>query len=576
MPRIVRRAESLRETLALLRPRAALAKDHSLGILRFALGTAAAVRATIASVMAVARMRGSVEHERLVEAGAPGARLEGAAVALEVLCAEIDSAAITKLASLDAEVATAGCVYEEVINTLRLAADCVCAGTLPPEVLILAVIKRVAAALANAELDSAASIEPTTFFLTAATGNNHLGTLCAPRSLHTGDISVRSPAAFALAGRNLVVKLILAPACMTRCAEEEVEALAWLYAAATVSVTLGGVLATSQAVFNAEQGCIDVSVWVPETPLGAPISNAIVELSRAEVLLAFELPVVAGVVPPFVLDGVEPNDGASPAITVSGTIYLPVGGEGAVLVFEGDGAQLPSIPLEPLGLTDSVEAAAFVEMPFGILLLADKDHIVAVDAVTHVPRWINHGALVGCNGLGVLPLQGVVVASSLEEGAVHVFRLSDGSKIFSIALVGPRFLASDPASAMVYVSMRAGVAALLWDGGVLSQTLVVPGTEHPSSSQPVAVIPSPHGVSLPRSYLIVGKYGKPGLRLFTLPHLALLAEFEVPSSLGPLRVLGIAADPRGAAIAVVARDKRGAGRVHVLAWQPLLKNLLSG
>ena len=523
------------------------------------------LQGNIASAMSEARERGYGERLRLVAAGASESELASADFTLHELLSEIDRAGAGKLVSLETDALASSCVLEVLLDTMQTIRACRAVAKSLPAALLVAYGHSACSAVVLtehcrvAELLSIVPAEPTTFALSGPTTANRLGVLCAPRTLRAGDVCILSAPARARPSHSLHVQLGVSQACPMRCPEESFAALVWLGTRATASATLGGVVLPCPLAVHAEPGCIDIHVEVPACTL---LSTLRIELfSAADSLLALQLPVIPGVLPPFVLHGVEPNDGASPVITLSGTMFLPVGGSETVLVFEADGTPMPGLQLDLLGMSSSVEAAAFVEQADGVLILADNDDVVAVDAVSHALIWKSPGVVNGCNGLAVLPSHGVLVASSLLTNAIHVFRLRDGAKISSLALMGPRFMASDPFSATVFVSTRAGVAVLVWDGAALSCTGVVPGTQHSSAVQPVAVMPPAAGRATSR--LLVGKYGASGLRVFSLPLLRLVAEVEIPVVVvGPVRVLGIAADPRGAAIAVVTRD----GRVLVQAW----------
>lgn len=514
-----------------------------------------------------ARERGCNERSRLASAGASEAVLDLAAHAVDTLCAEIHIAGTSKLAALEVDAVVAERVLEKLVDALHAVAAYACVTKALSPVLCFANIVELAENCRDVELQSVVPAQPTTFALSAPTGDIPLGHLCAPGALCASSVCMRSAALAGHAEPGLPVhaQFVLSAAYAIRCSEEASAALTWLGTRASVYVTLEGDVLPVRLTVNLEQGCIDVYIDVPPC---APLSTLHIELMiAAESVLVSQLPVPHGVVPPFVLDGVEPNDGASPVIALSGTIFLPVGGGDAVLVYNAIGNPLPGVDLALLGLSSSVEAAAFVEQASGILVLADENDVVAVDADSRAVIWRNHGAVRGCNGLAVLSAHGIIVASSPLDSAVVVFRISDGVRIFSFPLSGPRFMASDPRSSTVYVSTHAGVVELLWDGLRFTQSRVVPGTEHPSTAQPVAVMRRTGLTGTTISQLIVGKYGKSSLRVFSLPLLCLVADIDVPA--GAPRVLGIAADPWGAAIAVVAKDKSGAGRVYVMEW-PLL------
>jgi DNA-binding beta-propeller fold protein YncE len=264
-----------------------------------------------------------------------------------------------------------------------------------------------------------------------------------------------------------------------------------------------------------------------------------------------------------VIPGAANGNLSSPAITLDGVLYVPLDTSAAVLVFDADGTPLSPLPLAAMGMSSGTVAAAFIEAT-GTLLLADvngaSSKLVVVDAASRAVRW--SAALGGnCCGIAVLPAQGMVVVGDPDRDKLHVHQLSDGVRVAIANAKEATYIAADPASGTVYVSIRASssdiVSAFRWDGAALVAEWVVEAAGNADNRRPLAVMPPTPGRHT--SYLVVGTYGKPTLRVLSLPDRRLVHTHTLEGIL----LTGLAADPSGTALAVC---DAASNAVHVLPW----------
>jgi hypothetical protein len=319
---------------------------------------------------------------------------------------------------------------------------------------------------------------------------------------------------------------------------------------ATLTPASAGSVAVTVAI--PEGTCIDAEVVVS----GVTFAGQAVTGGQA---LPVRLRVVTGMQAPLRLKGAVNYNGSAPVISSDGTLYAPKIGSSDVLVFADDGTPLPPLPLKTLGLSNSTRSAAFVEAT-GTLLLADANgatsKLMDVDAVSRAVRW--SAALGGsCWGIAVLPAQGVVVASDYDNSKLHAHRLSDGTHIASVKASLPTFVAAEPATATVYASTSSKVSAFRWDGAALVAEGVVDAAGATHDCRPLAVVPPAPGQRT--SYLVVGTFYSPTLRVLSLPDRRLVHTHELDG----MQVMGLAADPSGTALAVCDRSSEA---IHVLPW----------
>lgn len=338
---------------------------------------------------------------------------------------------------------------------------------------------------------------------------------------------------------------------------------------------------------------VSVSVDVPFT---TPVRSAILVAHISVAGLAVPWPGVLGgteerqalvcvVETPLRLVGAASVGYHTPAITSDGTIYAPMEGTDAVAVFGFDGKPLPAVPLRPLGLyPNRVKVAAVCEESGAgggsLLLLADtlagaNSTVVAVTrrAAAGTPigaedvRWTARG-FESTVGVALLPTHGVAIIGSRYENALHVLSLADGSRLGSS--VSPCrdvvFVATDAASGLVFASLHDSIVALRWDEDV--RALVEADLPLPRPSLAMA-----RNEVLPRraeyrplavvagtpAHLVVGTYYKPDLVIVALPACAVVQRHRLEG----LRIVGLAADPSGSALAVCDVTSKS---VVVLPW----------
>ena len=272
-------------------------------------------------------------------------------------------------------------------------------------------------------------------------------------------------------------------------------------------------------------------------------------------------------------------------ISPDGQVYCPSKDRKNVLVFDADGSPLPEISCAGLGLKNGIAWATYAHGDTASLLLADGclglSCLVAVDPATRAVRWKSAAEdSLGSHGIVALPSQGVVIVCSVRpgglvysNGCLSAYRLSDGSRALaasdSILVPGlDYYIAADPASGAVFASVCSGfhlqarrVVAfycitgdsgirLTWHGPVAAAGIM-------EGFRPLTVIPPAAGKTV--SHLVVGAESSPELRVLSLPGLVL----EHTHRLEGMRVIGLAADPWGGALAVCDAASQA---VHVLAW----------
>ena len=260
---------------------------------------------------------------------------------------------------------------------------------------------------------------------------------------------------------------------------------------------------------------------------------------------------------------------STPVISLDGTLYAANVCSNDVLVFSADGTPLPPLHLKDMGLSRYTRSAAFVDglvdgdgtEAKGTLLLADANgadsKLVAVDAASRAVRW---SAELGgdCGGIAVLPAQGVVITSATWLRRLRVHRLSDGTRIASVAVDCPAFLAADPTTATVFVSNSQGkVSTFRWNGANLVFDGFIEAAGATDNWRPIVIMPQASGQCT--SFLVVGNISCSNLRVFLLPDRRLVHTHELKG----IDVMGLAADPSGTALAV---PDGASNAIHVMPW----------
>jgi hypothetical protein len=345
---------------------------------------------------------------------------------------------------------------------------------------------------------------------------------------------------------------------------------------------------------NLRRRCVVITVALPSkpsTPGNWGVSLRHVAIGGAQIQRApsFDLdviPVIRGMAAPLKLAWTERppysfNTLTAPAITTSGTMYLPLHDSETVHVFSRDGGRMPSIPCSRLGLSRYASVAAY-DAASRTVFFADwigaSTALVAVDADSAMKRWAsNPGALDRCRGIAVLEGPRLVVASNHERRRLCIFRITDGEQVGEVScdhIVGrPECLAAVPGSARLFASIGGSVQLLEWVGHTLkfirSVTPVGPAA---SVDRPLAVLPTSGNGTGSAWCLVVGTYGSPLLEIY-----AIADGFESDSESVSLlcshalaegsSVKGLAADPSGQALVVcVSIARTDPGYVNVLPW----------
>lgn len=343
-------------------------------------------------------------------------------------------------------------------------------------------------------------------------------------------------------------------------------------------IVISRVSFAGQAVTQAvAQAVLELGEWGAEGVSGY-ISGSVSGKHVAECVghaLSFHVPVrlrvVTGMHAPLRLEKAVFLGGSTPVITSDGTLYAPALGSTDMLVFAFDGTLLPPLPLDPLGLSSSCNSAFvhnFGEAADTLLLANDNNFwvkLVAVDAASKTVRWSAASIRGTCDGLAVLPSYVVVIVSDRASSFLHVYCLSDGTLIASVKANEPTSVAADPASATVYVSTyhdqedALKVSAFRWDGATLVFDGVVEAAGATDDRRPLAVMPPAPGFDSDLSYLVVGSFYSSTLHVLSLPDRRLVNTHDLEG----IKVVGLAADPSGTALAVCDGAYRN---IHVLPW----------
>jgi hypothetical protein len=229
---------------------------------------------------------------------------------------------------------------------------------------------------------------------------------------------------------------------------------------------------------------------------------------------------------------------------------------------------------------------------------------VAIDPLTDRCLWkAPPTAFKECAGVALLHGTGLFAASCLS-GRVHMHRVSDGERIASSEVEEPSFVAYfEPTSTLYVASRRAAnsghgvVFAIPWKGDAFGVPTRVATIAEGQYSRPLAVFPvSTHRIvhrgaaavvgtsraaSLTASagaassagtegeevlgHLLVGTFFKNDITIVSLPSHAVVAQNVVPWP-QHANIVGITADPSGAAVAISVRDYG----VCIESWPELL------
>lgn len=245
-----------------------------------------------------------------------------------------------------------------------------------------------------------------------------------------------------------------------------------------------------------------------------------------------------------------------------GNLFVPSGA--SVRAFGPDGAPAWTLTAPELGLERGLLInSCAVDTPGRRFFAATSaGSICAVDLDTRRVLWAVRAAVPGLRGLLVLPGTGVLLASSFTNFCVLAFSTADGAQITTSPRVEDAArLAYDEETGTIFCCSWSGnggcIATLRWHAP--TRTLSVDSEKvqaiapTPTKSRSVAIVRPQGGPAR----LVVGAFQTEEVVVHALPGLDRVGSFALPCE-----VAGLAADPRGQALAAV-----GVGNaVHVLAW----------
>jgi hypothetical protein len=286
-----------------------------------------------------------------------------------------------------------------------------------------------------------------------------------------------------------------------------------------------------------------------------------------------------------------------PAVSDDGTLYASMREGKEVKVFAPDGSTLPPLTLSDFDVPCDVHSVA-VDDTINALFVCNANgaasKVVAIDSVTRKIRWSTAaGVIPHALGLCALPQQGILIVSSWR--GLVALRAIDGVEVGDYGMRSSGFIAVHEPSSIFFSEKKSGVVALQWqwlaaDGsphsapdariaGAFRELGNVPlNSDVPRQSTEaypaLAVMPPPSQVhvglpagvtaagvsSSTRSFqLLVAMTGTPYLRVLSLPDLEVVCDVVLPVE----KVIGLAADPSGTALAVCCPST---GSIHVLPW----------
>ena len=484
------------------------------------------------------------------------------------LAASIDAAAFAKSAALDRELIAVEAALEQhrrVIHGGAVAAD-VGSPALPAAVVEPPVV--------DLRVDVAALMAAIAVF----------GRVLSPRAV-TADDLVPSVPHVARPGRELHVYLSLGTASVAESTEELEVSLGRLVGTTRLgaSVFAAGAeeLPLSARLFaDAHQRRLVACLALPPSGADEVCVSSFEVAGRAVAWHPRRVPVSSCMTTPLLLP-VSPfsDESAVPCITAGGELYAPPGGGPEVLVFDGDGLRRPGLSLDRLGMSRWTSWSAYAANgggvhgaePTPVVLLGEgpsrcPGKLVAVGLLHQAPLWDQRAADAGSLwGVTVLPSQGVVVVNRQTE--LCALSLADGRLMARCPVAGALRGGIAACATMGWVfcdSRDAGpVAAWAWeaDKNGLAPVGAVSAAGQSRGGCVLAVVPPPSR-SKQRSHLVVGSHGSPVLRVVSIPDLALVHTHTLEG----MMVVGLAADPSGAALAVVSETGYANTWIHVLAW----------
>jgi len=441
-------------------------------------------------------------------------------------------------------------------------------------------------------------VEPTMIALTLNYSNDRaIGLVDAPCGVRADNILVRGLAKFVQLGRPLRFELVLSdsslylsPTKINIAADSiafhtSVDVLLVRKSKSRHNLMLHATL-TPEFPQNDTSSIVILSVFVSvtvdlpqDTCVGDEVVISGVSFAGQAVALCvpLRLQVLTGMHAPLQLK-ISLGAQNTPVITSDGTMFVPKHGTFDVRAFAADGTPLPLLRLADLGVSfDCSCSAAFVDgfgestgmLLFRLLFSASDgilEKLVAVDVRSKTIRWSTVLGGGDCGGIAVLPAHGVVVSSDYESCKLFIHRLSDGTHLASVDSEFPFYAAADPATSSVYINTSYEVTSYLWDGTALVVDEVLGAVGSTGDCRPLAVVPPAPGSKLgqhstsPRtSYLVVGTWNSSTLLILSLPDHRLVYTHELEG----MKVMGLAADPSGTALAVCDTVAKA---IHVLPW----------
>ena len=411
------------------------------------------------------------------------------------------------------------------------------------------------------------------------------GRILVPLPVTVADLTLEGVPSSVRPGDFLKLRLSLGMRHAKQSTEELDDSLGMLVGATRIDATLEGPGVEPQSVSatltaDSAHHCLRIAIQVPVSVSGVAsefISVRTVSVAGRPVpCLPVQVPVRRGIAGPLLLTCNSTDSPTTPSISLDGRIYCPRGLGPDVLVFDSDGAPLPGIPVASIGMTECTKWSALVNTDAPTLLLADwvtgSTRLVAIDPATRAVRWTSAvGSFQGCFGIAALPTLGVVAVSDGVSDLLVIHRISDGYRVGSLELPNAaELLAADNASNVVYGSVyedgyhtvHAWLCATDGANVRISAGDFCAASGKAKLPRVLAVMPPAPGKRT--AHLVVGLYGSSELLVLSLPSLTVVHTHNLRG----VRMMGLAADPWGGALAVcdIASLDMAFQAIDILAW----------
>lgn len=415
-------------------------------------------------------------------------------------------------------------------------------------------------------------VADTSAMLTVIAG---LGRVLAPLAAFALDLSIDAWPSFARPGGTVSLRLSLGARHAAQSLEEKSVVLERLESMLAVDASLevpGGVeprALHATAASDSALRALVLSIPVPASAsAGASIGIGVITVAGRRVSgCPIRIPVIRGMRGPLRIEGARFDGVVTPCISPDGLLFVPPGQTGPdVRVYGADGAPLPPLNLDALGLSDNTRWATYVQGDSPALILAGcakPSRILCLDERTRSVRWSFRDVHL-CGGVAVLPALGVVIVNSTADSILYIHRLSDGTRAGSLAVSALGFfLASDPSTGLVFGVFKTSLGSDIhaWscegDRSRLLPRGLVSVSEAVGFSCAITVVPPAPGKSV--SHLVVATCFSSKLRVLSLPDFTLVHTHRQEG----MAVEGLAADPWGGSIAVCDATSSA---IHVLPW----------